>query len=97
MNAAGRILAFVAGLALVVLGLVIWIGGDFSWPTRWPPLRFQFAGVPRFALGAAPLLLGGVCCALAAGLWRRESRATLGVSLLGFALVAVAFVLAPKA
>lgn len=71
--------------------------GGVSLPTRAPAIRFHFSGAPLLLLGTAPVLLGGVCLAIAFQRLDRTSTTTRVLVGAGIAMVALSFLLVPKA
>lgn len=92
-----RVVAIAAGLALVLTGMALLFSGGISLPTRTPSIHFRFSGAPLLLLGTAPLLLGGVCLAITFQRLDRTSTMTRVLVGVGIAMVALSFVLAPKA
>lgn len=91
-----QVLAVLCGVALFAAGVVIWMQGELSLPTRHPPRAFRFEAGPLLLLGLSPASAGALSVAIGAGVVDRESmacHALIGVSLVSLAL---AFLLAPK-
>ncbi|RYF80948.1 MAG: hypothetical protein EOO29_12170 [Comamonadaceae bacterium] len=96
MSNFSRLLILAFGLLLVCAGLGLWLTGGMSLPTRHPPVRFHFSGLALLLVGSAPAVSGGVLLALGMQKLDREAPATRGLLFAAMALLALAFVLAPK-
>ena len=96
MTTLNKLFVAVFGVALTAVGLSILWSGNVTLPTRTPPLRFEFTGLPLALLGGSLLLIGLMSLALVRSILQAQSRVTYGLIYLGMAMLGLAFLLAPK-
>lgn len=96
MTTLNKLFVAVFGAALTAVGLSILWSGNVTLPSRTPPLRVEFTGLPLALLGSSPLLVGLMSLALVRGVLKPQSRVTYALTYLGMAMLGLAFLLAPK-